>query len=76
MSKPKDDRGRMPGSPDHGDDQQGHLTHERFVEQLHERPATEADNIIAKNRVGKHRLEEHREQHDEAEEASENIERD
>lgn len=62
----KDQTNNVKGPQQHAEGQHGERTHARFQEQLHESPASEADNVIASHREGKHRLEEGREQHDEA----------
>ncbi|MDB4890019.1 MAG: hypothetical protein JWL61_1874 [Gemmatimonadetes bacterium] len=66
-----DERGKMKGATEHAEGQHGVKTHERFIEQLHESPANEADNVIARHRDEKHRLATDRQQHDEAEKNSE-----
>ena len=66
-----DDRGKMKGATQHAEGQHGERTHQRFIEQLHESPASDEDNIIARHRDEKHRLATDREQHDEAEKNSE-----
>lgn len=70
-SKRDDERGKMKGATQHAEGQHGEKTHERFMEQLHESPANEADNVIASHRDEKHRLASDRDQHDEAERNSE-----
>lgn len=71
MTKPKDDRGRVAGAQQHAEGDHGDRTRSRFTEQLHESPPDARDNIIASHRDGQHRLDEEREQHDEAEKSSE-----
>ncbi len=58
--------GRQKGPQRHAEGQHGERTHQRFQEQIHTSPRTDADNVIATHRTGKHRLSEDREQHDEA----------
>jgi hypothetical protein len=67
----EDERGKMKGATQHAEGEHGERTHARFIEQLHEAPANEADNIIARHRDEKHRLATNREQSDEAEKNSE-----
>lgn len=71
MSRPSDDRGKVQGAQQHAEGEHGDRTRERIVEQLHDSPSDEADNIIASHRDGRHRLHEDRQQHDEAEKNSE-----
>jgi hypothetical protein len=59
-------KGNQKGPQQHAEGQQGERTHARFQEQINEHPPTEDDNVIARHREGKHRLDENREQHDEA----------
>lgn len=65
MSQNADRHGRQKGAQQHAEGQHGDRTHARFQEQL-QTPPDESDNIIASHREGKHRLAEHREQHDKA----------
>jgi hypothetical protein len=62
----KDQKNNQKGPQQHAEGQHGERTHSRFQEQLHESRETEADNVIETHREGKHRLDEDREQHDEA----------
>jgi hypothetical protein len=59
-------KGYQKGAQRHGEGQHGDRTHARFQKQLQEGKVDEKDNIIASHRVGKHRLDENREQHDKA----------
>ena len=71
------EKGRQQGPPDHAEGQHGDKTHEEFIEGLHGRhggseesegaPQDHSDEPTA----GHHRLDEVREQHDEAEKNSE-----
>lgn len=66
-------KGRTPGPQRHAEGAHGELTHRRFIEQLQEgspeRKQTEAAPV-----EGHHRLQEDRQQHDEAEKNSEKVE--
>ena len=63
-----------PGAQLHAEGQHGTQTHKRFIEILHERAPQEGDEIIHRGPVeGRHRLDEEREQHDEAEKGSEKV---
>ena len=72
----KDQSNNIKGAQEHAEGQHGDRTHARFQEQIHESPRTEADNIIATHREGKHRLDEGREQHDEADQQQDQNRRD
>jgi hypothetical protein len=70
--------GKQKGPAPHAEGQHGEKTHQRFLEQLQERHEPAADEQAAqegafspKPKTGKHRLEEDREQHDEADKNSE-----
>jgi hypothetical protein len=73
MSKNKENQGQQPGPQQHAEGQHGERTHERFREQISEfrdQPdPTEPEGIP--HREGKHRLDEDRQQHDEADKNSE-----
>jgi hypothetical protein len=75
MGQNADRNGNQKGPQQHAEGQHGERTHARFQEQLHT-PPDESDNIIASHREGKHRLDENREQHDEADQAQEQNRRD
>jgi hypothetical protein len=66
-------KGETPGPQRHAEGAHGELTHRRFIEQLHEgapeRKQTEAPSV-----EGHHRLQQDRQQHDEAEKNSEKVE--
>jgi hypothetical protein len=69
----KPNEGNQRGAQRHAEGQHGEQTHERSVEQLsefRERPDPTVPEGIP-HREGKHRLEEDRQQHDEAEKDSE-----
>ena len=76
MDRNAEHGGHQQGSQSHAEGQHGERAHARFQEQLHESPADERDDVIATHREGKHRLEEGREQHDEADRRSEQNRRD
>jgi hypothetical protein len=69
--KSDDKRGQIQGPQKHAEGQHGERTHSRFLEQIHDSPPSEEDNIIARHRDGEHKLDEDRQQHDEAEKNSE-----
>ena len=71
MGQNADNGGVQKGPAEHAEGQHGERTHARFQEQLHESRPDERDNVIASHREGKHRLDENREQHDEADLRSE-----
>ena len=60
---------RVPGPQRHAEGQHGEKTHRRFIEQLHE-PITEREPEHHPTSAGRHRLGKDRQQHDEAEKAS------
>lgn len=66
-------RKRSPGLQNHAEGQHGEKTHQRFVEQLHE-TTQPVDQVSSSTTEGHHRLQQDREQHDEAERNSEQVE--
>jgi hypothetical protein len=63
--------GRQKGAQTHAEGQHGKKAHSRFIESLHEGRAPSPGDLGAQAHEGEHRLNEDREQHDEAEKNSE-----
>ncbi|MFN2565779.1 MAG: hypothetical protein ABR499_12345 [Gemmatimonadaceae bacterium] len=63
--------GRQKGAQRHAEGQHGKKAHSRFIESLQEARAPSARDLGAQSLEGEHRLQEDREQHDEAERNSE-----
>jgi hypothetical protein len=63
--------GRQKGAQMHAEGQHGRKTHARLVETLQEGRAPSARELGAQSHEGEHRLEEDRQQHDDAEKHSE-----
>ena len=63
--------GQQKGPQKHAEGQHGEKAHSRFIEQLHERGRPSSQELGAAPLEGRHRLDEDREQHDEADKNSE-----
>jgi hypothetical protein len=63
--------GRQKGAQRHAEGQHGRKAHARLVETLEEGRAPSARELGARSRQGEHRLQEDRQQHDDAEKHSE-----
>ncbi len=63
--------GRQKGAQRHAEGQHGSKAHSRFIESLHESRAPTASEVGAASLEGAHRLNEDRQQHDEADKNSE-----
>ncbi|MEX2179018.1 MAG: hypothetical protein WD801_09930 [Gemmatimonadaceae bacterium] len=67
------DKGRQKGAQRHAEGQHGQATHRRFIEQLQE-GSNAAQSDESAPIEGNHRLDQDRQQHDEAEKNSEKAE--
>lgn len=63
--------GRQKGAQTHAEGQHGRKAHARFIETLEEGGAPSPRELGARSREGEHRLQEDRQQHDDAEKHSE-----
>ena len=63
--------GQQKGPQTHAEGQHGEEAHSRFIEQLHEGRRPSSQELGSASLKGRHRLDEDREQHDEADKNSE-----